>query len=217
VPRPDSAEARDAVLAASVLVALPSPTVLIDDDGTMLLADSAWDAMADAVGEGLLVRVGGNYFAMALAMKDDDGSPPLSARSSGSPGSTCRSTTSAGGFSSLSQLIALPVGVLEIDRSLVVGAEGRASQSATAIAAVVDLGRASGMRVLAEGVETAEQLATVTDQGCTFAQGYHIARPMPADQLAAWMVDRSAGRPPRPLLTDAAMTAGRARSRAQLL
>jgi len=121
------------------------------------------------------------------------------------------------GFSSLSQLISLPAGVLKIDRSLVVGAEGRASESAAAIAAVVGLAHAFGMRTVAEGVETAEQLATATEQGCTFAQGYHIARPMPADQLAAWMVQRSAGRPPLPLLTDAAVSAGVVRRPAELV
>ena len=121
------------------------------------------------------------------------------------------------GFSSLSQLISLPAGVLKIDRSLVVGAEGRASESAAAIAAVVGLAKAFGMRTLAEGVETPQQLATATEQGCTFAQGYHIARPMPADRLATWMVDRSAGRPPQPLLTGAAMAAGVVRRPAELV
>ncbi|SDF21222.1 diguanylate cyclase (GGDEF) domain-containing protein [Blastococcus aurantiacus] len=121
------------------------------------------------------------------------------------------------GFSSLSQLISLPVGVLKIDRSLVVGAEGRRSESAAAIAAVVGLAKAFGMRTLAEGVETAEQLATATELGCTFAQGYHIARPMPADELAAWMVERAAGRPPRPLLTEAAVAAGVVRRPAELV
>ena len=101
--------------------------------------------------------------------------------------------------------------------TVLIAAEGRASESAAAIAAVVGLGRAFGMRTLAEGVETAEQLATAVEQGCTFAQGYHIARPMPAEQLAAWMVERSAGRPPLPLLTDAAMAAGAVRSAAQLV
>ena len=45
----------------------------------------------------------------------------------------------------------------------------------------------SGMRSLAEGVETAEQLAMATELGCTFAQGYHIARPMPAADLTTWL------------------------------
>ncbi|WP_324276346.1 putative bifunctional diguanylate cyclase/phosphodiesterase [Blastococcus brunescens] len=112
------------------------------------------------------------------------------------------------GFSSLSQLISLPVGVLKIDRSLVAGANGRASESAAAIAAVVGLADAFGMRTLAEGVETQEQLAVAAELGCTFAQGYGIARPMPAHDLATWMVRRAAGRPPQPLLTAAAETAG---------
>ncbi|HLM04493.1 MAG TPA: EAL domain-containing protein [Blastococcus sp.] len=99
------------------------------------------------------------------------------------------------GFSSLSQLVALPAGVLKIDRSLVDGADGPASQPAAAIAAVVGLARAFGMRTVAEGVETGQQLAVATDLGCTFAQGYLIARPMPADQLTAWMAARLAAQP----------------------
>jgi diguanylate cyclase (GGDEF)-like protein len=91
------------------------------------------------------------------------------------------------GFSSLGQLVNIPAGVLKIDRSLVAGAAGRRSQSAAAIAAVVGLAGACGMRSLAEGVETAEQLALATELGCTFAQGYHIARPMPADELLGWL------------------------------
>jgi EAL domain-containing protein (putative c-di-GMP-specific phosphodiesterase class I) len=97
------------------------------------------------------------------------------------------------GFSSLGQLVNIPAGVLKIDRSLVAGAEQR-SQSAAAIAAVVALGRACGMRILAEGVETAEQLALATELGCTFAQGYHIARPMPAEDVAPWVRGRPQGR-----------------------
>jgi EAL domain-containing protein (putative c-di-GMP-specific phosphodiesterase class I) len=80
--------------------------------------------------------------------------------------------------------------VLKIDRSLVTGAPGRLSQSSAAIAAVVGLARACGMRSLAEGVETAEQLARATELGCTFGQGYHIARPMPAADLTTWLRGR---------------------------
>ncbi|SFF53292.1 putative bifunctional diguanylate cyclase/phosphodiesterase [Blastococcus tunisiensis] len=90
------------------------------------------------------------------------------------------------GFSSLSQLVTLPTGILKIDRSLVAFPDGRREQTAAAIAAVVALGKACGIRSLAEGVETAEQLELAADLGCSFAQGFHIARPMPADELAAW-------------------------------
>jgi diguanylate cyclase (GGDEF)-like protein len=91
------------------------------------------------------------------------------------------------GFSSLSQLVTIPAGVLKIDRSLVAFGDGTRERAAATIAAVVALGRACGIRSLAEGVETAEQLELAAELGCTFAQGYHIARPMPADQVAPWM------------------------------
>ena len=102
------------------------------------------------------------------------------------------------------QLLSFPAGVLKIDRNLVVGREGRSGESAAAVAAVVALAGAFGMRSLAEGVETAAQLGMVTELGCTFAQGFHIARPMPAGELSAWMAARNRGAAPRPLLTDAA-------------
>jgi len=95
------------------------------------------------------------------------------------------------GFSSLGQLVNIPAGLLKIDRSLVAGAADRRSQSAAAIAAVVALAKAFGMRALAEGVETVEQLALAATLGCTFAQGYYIARPMPAEDLLSWLQERA--------------------------
>ncbi|MGY1742889.1 MULTISPECIES: putative bifunctional diguanylate cyclase/phosphodiesterase [unclassified Blastococcus] len=94
------------------------------------------------------------------------------------------------GFSSLGQLVTIPAGLLKIDRSLVAFPAQRPAQSTAAIAAVVALARACGMRALAEGVETAEQLALVTELGCTFAQGFHIARPMPAAEVLPWVAAR---------------------------
>jgi EAL domain-containing protein (putative c-di-GMP-specific phosphodiesterase class I) len=94
------------------------------------------------------------------------------------------------GFSSLSQLVSIPAGVLKLDRSLVAGTEARRSESAAAIAAVVGLARACGMRSLAEGVETADQLALVRQLGCSYAQGFHIARPMPGVDVPGWLARR---------------------------
>jgi diguanylate cyclase (GGDEF)-like protein len=94
------------------------------------------------------------------------------------------------GFSSLSQLVSIPAGLLKLDRSLVAGTETRRSESAAAIAAVVGLATACGMRSLAEGVETADQLTLVRELGCTFAQGHHIARPMPPDELLHFLEGR---------------------------
>jgi EAL domain-containing protein (putative c-di-GMP-specific phosphodiesterase class I) len=98
------------------------------------------------------------------------------------------------GSSSLRQLVSIPAGILKIDRSLISGLEDGTGQSAAAVAAVVSLGQACGMRTLAEGVETERQMQLVTGLGCTFAQGFHIARPMPADEISRWMAARSVGR-----------------------
>ncbi|WP_409331935.1 putative bifunctional diguanylate cyclase/phosphodiesterase [Trujillonella humicola] len=101
------------------------------------------------------------------------------------------------GYSSLGQLVNLPTGVLKIDRSLVAFDGDRHRHAAAAIAAVVALGRACGIQSLAEGVETAEQLALVTELGCAYAQGFHLARPMPAAEVPGWMAARGSGRRPR--------------------
>jgi diguanylate cyclase (GGDEF)-like protein len=98
------------------------------------------------------------------------------------------------GYSSLSQLVSIPAGLLKIDRSLIEGLDGGTGQAAAAVAAVISLGRACGMRTLAEGVETQRQLDLATELGCTFAQGFHIARPMPAEDVPEWMASRTTAR-----------------------
>ena len=96
------------------------------------------------------------------------------------------------GYSSLSQLVAIPAGVLKIDRSLICGLDDQHSHARAATVAVVALANTCGMRSLAEGVETAGQLAEARELGCTFAQGFLIARPMPAEELFGWVVRRAA-------------------------
>jgi EAL domain-containing protein (putative c-di-GMP-specific phosphodiesterase class I) len=94
------------------------------------------------------------------------------------------------GHTSLGQLVKLPAGVLKIDRGLVASVEGPFSQGAAAIAAVVGLGRACGMRTLAEGVETTQQFAVARELGCSYAQGWHIAAAMPPEQFLPWLTGR---------------------------
>ncbi|MGY2065403.1 putative bifunctional diguanylate cyclase/phosphodiesterase [Blastococcus sp. SYSU DS0619] len=100
------------------------------------------------------------------------------------------------GFSSLSQLVAIPAGVLKIDKSLVSGADDPGSQSAAVVTAVVGLAGACGMRSLAEGVETAAQLQRLTELGCRYAQGFHIAAPMPGHEFLRWLRSRPEHGPP---------------------
>jgi diguanylate cyclase (GGDEF)-like protein/PAS domain S-box-containing protein len=92
------------------------------------------------------------------------------------------------GWSSLAQLMQLPIGTLKIDRSLLTAAQRLAAGGTGAVlAAIVALTRTLGIRSVAEGVETAEHLQMVRDAGCDLAQGYLLARPMPAEDIWGWV------------------------------
>ncbi|MFN3712810.1 MAG: putative bifunctional diguanylate cyclase/phosphodiesterase [Alcanivoracaceae bacterium] len=87
------------------------------------------------------------------------------------------------GFSSLSHMRQLPVDTIKIDRSFVQNlVEDR--QQRVLVAGIIELTGHLNMRVLAEGVETAEQLDILDSLGCDEAQGFLIGRPMPAEEFA---------------------------------
>jgi diguanylate cyclase (GGDEF)-like protein/PAS domain S-box-containing protein len=91
------------------------------------------------------------------------------------------------GWSSLASLLALPIGTLKIDRSLLTAAARLASNgTGPVLAAIVSLARTLGIRSVAEGVETAEHLQMVREAGCDLAQGYLLAHPMPASDVLRW-------------------------------
>ena len=83
------------------------------------------------------------------------------------------------GYSSLTYLKRFPVESIKIDRSFVSGL-GLESEDTTIVDAVVRLGRALGLRVVAEGVETPLQMSMLRDLGCDRGQGYLFGRPRPA-------------------------------------
>jgi diguanylate cyclase (GGDEF)-like protein len=86
------------------------------------------------------------------------------------------------GYSSFSHLRALSVDRLKIDRSFVSGI-GSAAEGSAIISAIIDLARAIGLKVTAEGVETPEQHRFLSRIGCNSLQGYLLARPMPAMEM----------------------------------
>lgn len=88
------------------------------------------------------------------------------------------------GHSSLGVLRQLEVDVIKIDRSFVDGI-GRDARADTLCAAIVQMARALGKRVIAEGVETREQLAFLQSQGCQEIQGYLLGRPVAPCEFAA--------------------------------
>jgi diguanylate cyclase (GGDEF)-like protein len=90
------------------------------------------------------------------------------------------------GYSSLAHLRTLPVGEMKIDRSFV-GRMDEVEDDAAIVRSTVELGRALGLRVVAEGVETAETLERLRGFGCDLAQGYVLSRPVPAAELTEWL------------------------------
>jgi predicted signal transduction protein with EAL and GGDEF domain len=88
------------------------------------------------------------------------------------------------GYSSLTYLKRFPVSVLKIDHSFVRGL-GEDDADTAIVKSVIDLAHALGLVVVAEGVETDNQVAHLRRLGCDLAQGYFFARPQPAEELEA--------------------------------
>jgi EAL domain-containing protein (putative c-di-GMP-specific phosphodiesterase class I) len=87
------------------------------------------------------------------------------------------------GYSSLAYLQRFPVDLLKIDKSFIDEVGSGAAESPLA-RAILGLGGALGMLVVAEGVETGMQWDRLRELGCEFGQGFYLARPMPAEEVS---------------------------------
>jgi len=94
------------------------------------------------------------------------------------------------GYSSLSYLSQFPVDSLKVDQSFVQEISSKAND-AVIVSAVISMGNSLKKRVIAEGVETREQLDFLTTAGCEEAQGYYFSAPMVAEQFAALLEART--------------------------
>jgi diguanylate cyclase (GGDEF)-like protein len=105
-------------------------------------------------------------------------------------GVTCSIDDFGTGYCGLSYLNRLPIDALKIDRSFITELSGG---SDTIVAAVIALGHSLGLKVIAEGVETADQLAYLASRGCDEMQGYLFSKPIPAEEFAALVLSRYSG------------------------
>ncbi len=94
------------------------------------------------------------------------------------------------GYSSLAYLKRLPVDELKIDKSFVMGME-TGEDDAMIVRSTIDLAHNLGLTVVAEGVETLAILDRLRALSCDEAQGYHISRPLPADDFLAWQAHQT--------------------------
>jgi diguanylate cyclase (GGDEF)-like protein/PAS domain S-box-containing protein len=86
------------------------------------------------------------------------------------------------GYSSLSYLKRFPISALKIDRSFITGLTTNADDASIVIA-VIGMGNSLNLRVIAEGVETLEQLEFLRKHHCLLGQGYYFSRPVPAEEM----------------------------------
>jgi diguanylate cyclase (GGDEF)-like protein len=96
------------------------------------------------------------------------------------------------GYSSLSQLGKLPVDSVKVDRSFVKDLDTAGNASTILVRGIIALAHSLGLEVVAEGVETEEQLALLNGMGCDIAQGFLLHRPMPAEQVEKLLADSTA-------------------------
>jgi diguanylate cyclase (GGDEF)-like protein len=98
------------------------------------------------------------------------------------------------GYASLSHLQRLPIDILKIDMSFV-AALNNGGQSRELLEAIMGVGQALSLAVIAEGIESHSQLATLEDMGCEMAQGFLMAKPSPAEVIESLLSPRDSARP----------------------
>ena len=103
------------------------------------------------------------------------------------------------GYSSLARLRDLPVDELKLDRSFLTGI-GSDPRAAAIVRSTVELAHSLGLTLVAEGIETEEDQTILRGLSCDIGQGYHLARPMPGEDVVSWTADHSARSEPRPLV-----------------
>ncbi len=91
------------------------------------------------------------------------------------------------GYSSLSYLKRFPVDQLKIARSFIKEL-GKDAGDTVLLSGIINLARALGLRVIAEGVESIEQITPLREMGCDFAQGYYFGRPLPSEKAGKLLV-----------------------------
>jgi len=97
------------------------------------------------------------------------------------------------GYSSLAHLKRLPVDELKIDKSFVLNLRNASTDDIVIVRSTIELGHNMGLRVIAEGVETAEAWDILKGLGCDMAQGYFISRPLPAAEFRTWITKAQNG------------------------
>lgn len=90
------------------------------------------------------------------------------------------------GYSSLEYFKYIPADELKIDKSFILNMRNN-QIDIDIVKLIIDWGQRFQMETIAEGVEDAQSMALLAEMGCTYAQGYHISKAMPADEFSQWL------------------------------
>jgi EAL domain-containing protein (putative c-di-GMP-specific phosphodiesterase class I)/FixJ family two-component response regulator len=101
------------------------------------------------------------------------------------------------GYAMMQQLKVIPATELKIDRSFILDMD-KNQRDRIIVQKTIEMGHELGMHIIAEGVETKEQLDFLQLKACDSAQGYFFSRPLPANEMAAWLHTYRAGLAPLP-------------------
>jgi EAL domain-containing protein (putative c-di-GMP-specific phosphodiesterase class I) len=96
------------------------------------------------------------------------------------------------GYSSLNMLSSMPIDVLKMDREFIRNIEHN-EKDIQLVALILDIAKNLKIPVIAEGVETENQLRLLKDLGCELVQGYYFSRPLPANEFEQKMINVGAG------------------------
>ena len=100
---------------------------------------------------------------------------------------------------SLQHLSSLPVNSLKIDRGFISELHSGSNEAAV-VRAIILLGKSLGKAIIAEGIETEEQLEQLREMGCEVGQGYHLSRPLPAELIDKMLRSMAAPAAPAPAM-----------------
>ena len=103
------------------------------------------------------------------------------------------------GYSSLQHLSSLPVTSLKIDRAFIWALQSGSNEAAV-VRAVIMLGKSLGKAIIAEGIETEDQLEQLRQMGCDAGQGYHLSRPLAAELIDQLLDSMAAAAAPGPAM-----------------
>lgn len=163
---------------------LPPLTVSVNLSARQLVNRSLTKTVLDILREN---RLAPHYLELELTesmLMDNAGTPVNVIAELANHGVTFAIDDFGTGYSNLAYLRRFPIHRLKLDQSFVRGITSHQGDAAI-VHAVLGLASNLGLKVLAEGVETSEQLEFLRNEGCDEIQGYFIGKPMPADQFAA--------------------------------